>query len=1496
MATRLILWYWSLFGLVLLSVSLLAQPVPPAPTQPPYSLGDQSQRGIPFSIDHTTWEEQLGPTLAPQGLRDRTRYALSNALTMTWDGRVLMYQSFTPADFAGNPSDTWQTGYLFATFDPALIAPGPDFSPAIGHPFPRFVTTSSYADPSIYLGNDYPVRLTPTSTNFPAPFDHAYPYIPQDPASKIGSMGELGLLRAYDQLSNNLYPVPESELPAEAASQNPYPSKISGIPSEGAPTPYMTYDCVVLLQDRPESWDPNGINPATGLPTGKWSTTSGYMPLACSPTPCTPAPVTYPNGEVRTTPGGIMKRNGRAKIRIIVEPAAQKVIDVIVLEKWKPFLVETTSWQPTTTTPSIIGHSAAGPDSMWADNFEPTLTMDGHLMVGKGAPLLVTAGYGGSRVVFYYNQTAFGSEGWQGPYDLHYMYPMRTTVVDGLTLEERYPLARRPLKDYDGKVLGDVNGDGDLTLAEAQTVPFEGGYTWCSPDGRYVLYCVQSAGVGPDHPQIPTWDHDNNPATDEVPNYLPGGGVSNRGNVSIVGSINGWQCWRLDHAVPNPSRHLFTGWDNQSQTEYFRTAWFGFAPGFWDLLGESPYLPLRDNGKTTLQLVDSHEKVYYEVDLSPHTERDYGFYLPMQVMLDLDTSHTRIMDVHRIVDLSRTPDHSGNGNVGIVNGAKLPCEYFKLPTAINNPGENYPGTTTKVNYVPGLYQGAPSPAAIGPGWMVGDTIIDLSDPLNPTYWVPIADGKEGIINDITVYPPTFTAAEAGKGNDFDMDSDVCWGIVGQAMFFEDGSTVTVGADTSKIELHPGTTLPGAADGLTLSFWFNPLQSRTADVDLFDHNIRVTLDTAGRLSVSLNGQGVGWQTHSQSTLPPAAVNVWRNVIVTWEDRVPNDSSSYLYLLLDGDKAISTPLNFDRLATNTSQTITIGCPQSCATDPAQAVFLIDEVALKNSVVSEDDVRDLAHLPVDKPVWTPDPNLPTPPAPFQPGDERVPTYNQYDAQIASLGADLFHDVQLSGNKTVSCATCHVPELAFTDGLERAEGLNGQLLRNTQSIFNTRFMAEQFWDSRASNLEAQALQPIFDSEEMDSTWTDVRSYLEGDPDYLSRFNAHFGGGGIVQQSHVAYALATFMRSVTAGGSEADDAGPHGAGLNTSARNGRNLFFGKARCSGCHNGPNFTDGRLWTTGTMTSSGEDLGAFNANTGENTAGKFRFFGAFKTPTLRELTLTGPYFHDGSAATLLDVVEFYDQGGVRTDGNGYALSDPLHDFVAEEINRKLNLTGQEKLDLVNYLIALSSEVIDVAAAGVNAAPSVSVAYSGSGQSGMQTVTVSATDPDGLADLDPTMSWTLSVSESLAAGGTHSQNWSNTSPTIVGGAYEGSFTISVGSNVTIEAFDRHGLRSGTHQNQAPVVTIVSTPSTTAGWDDLIMVVQDSAIGEIDPTDVSSLLMEIEPPWAPGTVIALDWSAFTAYPFEDGYAVFTQVPTGGLKLLQVRDTQGLWSAIVSH
>lgn len=271
--------------------------------------------------------------------------------------------------------------------------------------------------------------------------------------------------------------------------------------------------------------------------------------------------------------------------------------------------------------------------------------------------------------------------------------------------------------------------------------------------------------------------------------------------------------------------------------------------------------------------------------------------------------------------------------------------------------------------------------------------------------------------------------------------------------------------------------------------------------------------------------------------------------------------------------------------------------------------------------------------------------------------------------LGRKLFFDPVLSGNNTVACASCHRPDTGFASAGGRPRGIHGQLLaRRAPTLFNRAYGTQFFWDGRSSTLEEQALEPIANPKEMGSSVKDVLRRLKENPDYPSRFEAAFDDG--ITAANLASALASFERVLLRGDSPVDGfrAQGHRDGLTASQRHGFWLYESKGQCWRCHSGKNFTDEQFHNTGVGWGVEPlDPGRFAVTRKPEDRGKF------KTPTLRGVVLTGPYMHDGSIATLQEVVEFYNKGGKDNPNR-----DP--------ILKPLNLTPAEINDLVEFLKCL------------------------------------------------------------------------------------------------------------------------------------------------------------------------------------------------------------------
>lgn len=287
-------------------------------------------------------------------------------------------------------------------------------------------------------------------------------------------------------------------------------------------------------------------------------------------------------------------------------------------------------------------------------------------------------------------------------------------------------------------------------------------------------------------------------------------------------------------------------------------------------------------------------------------------------------------------------------------------------------------------------------------------------------------------------------------------------------------------------------------------------------------------------------------------------------------------------------------------------------------------------------------------------------------------APRDNLPTSEKVALGRRLFHERRLSRDGSLSCASCHDPGRAFTNGLRIARGVNGaRSVRNVPTLVNRAWGASFFWDGRARTLEEQALAPILNPGELGSSTEAVLALVRA-AGYRPQFRAAFNRDP--EMRDVAAALASYVRTIVSGNSPYDRfvAGENRA-LEERARRGFDLFRTRGRCTGCHAGPLLSDEQFHNTGVAWRSGT----------LNDEGRYRVTrvrterGAFRTPTLRDVARTAPYMHDGSLPTLEAVVEFYDRGGT-----------PNPDLDAAIV--PLRLSAADKKDLVAFLRSLTGRI--------------------------------------------------------------------------------------------------------------------------------------------------------------------------------------------------------------
>ncbi len=288
-------------------------------------------------------------------------------------------------------------------------------------------------------------------------------------------------------------------------------------------------------------------------------------------------------------------------------------------------------------------------------------------------------------------------------------------------------------------------------------------------------------------------------------------------------------------------------------------------------------------------------------------------------------------------------------------------------------------------------------------------------------------------------------------------------------------------------------------------------------------------------------------------------------------------------------------------------------------------------------------------------------------------IPSTNPLTVEGVALGKRLFYDPILSGNNTQSCASCHLQEYGFTDPNQFSTGIDGiQGPRNAMPLINLGWQTKFFWDGGANGLESQVMGPITNPIEMHETMANAVAKLNAHPEYPELFKAAFGSSEVTSQN-LMRAIAQFERTLISGNSKYDQYLRGEALLTPQELSGKALFedMDKGDCVHCHSaGSTFSDFEFRNTG-LDSIPVDEGRYLITFNPSDRGKF------KTPSLRNIELTGPYMHDGRFQTLLECVEHYNTGFRYTEN-----LDPNLFFAV-----KGRLSQQEMEDIVAFLKTLT-----------------------------------------------------------------------------------------------------------------------------------------------------------------------------------------------------------------
>lgn len=702
-----------------------------------------------------------------------------------------------------------------------------------------------------------------------------------------------------------------------------------------------------------------------------------------------------------------------------------------------------------------------------------------------------------------------------------------------------------------------------------------------------------------------------------------------RAGLCIVGRLTGWTKKMADGPA-NPDRF---------NTRRLFQASPGLMPGMWASFREVRDLVIPASKPKGVLPLDKYFPVYpifhdhagySEITLHEYADRDYIAYFHMNEMLDNIGGY----------DVTRTPDTSGNFNTGF------------LTNATGAIGPRFPQE------------------ASGGGFPVPRPNAFLAPTTSP-------------------YTNPCTAPGVPQGCQV-LDFNV--GMNGQALYFRHADYIRVPYDNIKFGYGQ------FRDTFSIEMWVQPIQALTGHGFILLGTLagvfNLYLGENGAITVQVNqplteGGAERWLTLSTaaSLVPIEPLNpTWSHVAFTF-----SRYSQQLNIYVNG--SLKAQLRAQDVATSRAGLPPAGAQlyigptgarYGTAVPNGLDYLLLDEFAFSRVERTAEEIAFSARRPF-KPVYadpTTVPGAPTLPADVSKTDLTIPTGYTPSEAMRNLGQRLFSDVNLSAAGNMACATCHVASNAFFDTQASRPVNNDQpaaVFRSALSLYNRVFSTHLTWDGRVSTLEQQVFLPLLATNEMANTVAGIESYLGSSSSYLDDFQAAFGTRAATAD-RASKALATYVRSLVSLSAPYDLFRRGNTSALTPAQyRGMKLFEGKARCVGCHSGPDLSDHlfhnintRAMRTALFPSSPTDHGGRNVVTGR--AG---FYNAYRTPSLRNLESKPAFFHDGTLTTLEAVVEYYNNGG-RPANTTY----PDDYFLSVELY-PLGLTAEEQADLVEFL---------------------------------------------------------------------------------------------------------------------------------------------------------------------------------------------------------------------
>lgn len=876
----------------------------------------------------------------------------------------------------------------------------------------------------------------------------------------------------------------------------------------------------------------------------------------------------------------------------------------------------------------------ASSEPLWG--YEPTVSNDGRLLIWHGPP------YPGKNTnglcLYSYNSNPSDIDGWSTPRGIADMYYVNgpgasaETVVNGMQLfSDAYPIAKQPMRDANGVVFN-----------QGEWLPCT--YPWMSPDATELFFSTERNFAGATRSGVTAvgvrtnWalrhlDGAINPArtnlsSDDKVHFATApalvGGIpvdSNLNPLSSPAAYEGYLLDKLYHTYLNLADGSPAGLHSYKRV---MTNAFALSSTMWNpFLGtEMAHLWPRRQQDHVYGFFLSSGKRYVEVGLSEAADGHYLFSLPMNEMLDYDRNL-----------MSAEVDGSDLENPGTVYPPMVERWQMRADKVTYNAGET-PDTSGYFN-TGTLLGGAQFP------FEYHDTKQAWKD-----YWdnyVATWDGNNPFWPWSTLNTPDAQILSGEQPR----------GAIGNAVYFRDASSVRVTLSTETFSRF------STATALTAELWFMRLNG-TADISLMEDSglFDIRINSAGRLSGSVTTTSGKTEISGGDVL---SENSWHHASLVRE-------GADVRLYLNGVLVAETSTTGTFSVSAGHELIIVGPNVTGGAQTGPATLLIDEVTLSDVARTQEEIKRSAMIRSDIRVG----GEATVPLGLELARQQVPTNAIGEQSVADLGKLLFFDPILSRGNTMSCATCHDPSYRFTLDTPVAIGNKGQTLtRNIPTLINRLFAADQLLDGASPSLEHQFFLPLKNPDELNFTPEELVERLSGDTNYAALFATAFGTTPApVSATNISRSISAYLRTLSSGDSRFDR-----NQLTVNETLGLGLFFGKARCAMCHNGPNFTDERFHNIGRLTT---DPGR-QAVTNRAMDGK-----RFRTPTLRDIALTAPYFADGSASTLREVIDFYDRGG--DDSNNLDVS-----------MRPLGLTETEKQNLEEFLVTLTGKSVDTSSSG-------------------------------------------------------------------------------------------------------------------------------------------------------------------------------------------------------